>query len=71
MYLILSHTEAEKRNILQGEEMHLKGTSVYRWLAIKGDKLTALDVEDGNGLTDDEKKECVNELPEDFIKNWN
>jgi hypothetical protein len=30
-----------------------------------------IDVEDGNGLTDDEKKECVKELPEDFIKNWN
>jgi hypothetical protein len=71
MYLILSHTEAEKLNISQGKEVNLKGTSVYRWLAIKGDSKTALDVEDGEGLTDDEINKCVEVLPDNFISNWN
>jgi hypothetical protein len=71
MYLILSHKKAEERNLAQGEEMKLKGTSVYRWLAIKGDNKTALDVENGEDLTDDEKTQCVDELPINFIANWN
>ena len=38
---------------------------------IVGDELTAIDVEDGDGLTGEEALECVGELPVGFIKNWN
>ena len=71
MYLILGHEKAVQRNRLGGEEMHLKGTSKYRWANIVGDTQTALKVKDGEGLTENEKSECVNDLPPDFIKNYN
>jgi len=71
MYLILPTQEAKERNQEEAIKRNCKGYTVYWWHMIDGDNLTALDVEDGKGLTDDEKKECVKELPEDFIKNWN
>lgn len=71
MYLILSHTEAEKRNLEEAARLDIKGGSIYRWAMIVGDELTAIDVEDGDGLTGEEALECVGELPVGFIKNWN
>jgi len=71
MYLTLPHKEAEKRNRERGEAMELKGTSIYIWSVIVGDTLTAIDVEDGDGLTEDELKECTDKIPEDLITNWN
>jgi hypothetical protein len=71
MYLILSHTEAETRNLEEAKKLDIKGGSIYLWAMIVGDELTALDVEDGDGLTGQEALECVGELPVGFIKNWN
>lgn len=71
MYLILSHTEAETRNLEEAKKLDIKSGSIYLWAMIVGDELTALNVEDGDGLTGEEALECVGELPVGFIKNWN
>jgi len=71
MYLILSHTKATTRNLKAGQDINVKGTSTKRWAIIKGDKQTALNVENCDGLTDDEKSQCVDSLPVDFVLNWN
>jgi len=71
MYLTLPHKEAEKRNREAGEAMELKGTSIYIWSVIVGDTLTAIDVKDGDGLTEDEFSECAEDIPKDLVKNWN
>ena len=71
MYLILGHKEAETFNLQAGKDIGVKGTSTKRWAIIKGDKQTALNVENCDGLTDDEKSQCVDSLPVDFVLNWN
>ena len=68
MYLILTHKEAEERNIQGGNEIGLKGTrggsTFYRWEMIVMDNETALDVGNGNGLTSEELGQCVNDIDE-------
>ena len=71
MYLILTHNESEARNQQAGQELGVKGTSVYRWSVIVGDNKTALNVGGGDGLTEIELGNCVDSLPDDFVKNWN
>lgn len=67
MYLILPHLEAEQRNIDAGIEIGLKGTeggsTFYRWgMGIYDDELSYLDVGDGDGLTQEEIEQTVNEI---------
>ena len=71
MYLILPKEEALARNNQEAISRNCVSPTLYWWHMIEGVGQTALDVEDGKGLTDDEKKECVKELPVGFIKNWN
>jgi hypothetical protein len=71
MYLILPKEEALARNNQEAISRNCVSPTLYWWHMIVGDELTAIDVEDGDGLTGEEALECVGELPVGFIKNWN
>lgn len=67
MYLILENNEAKERNRNAGIEIGLKGeaggSTLYRWQMIGiNETTTALNVEDGDGLTEDELKKCVEKI---------
>lgn len=63
MYLILTDKEAEERNCEEACKRGCKTTKFW-WNAIKlKDGYTALDVGDGDGLSKDELKDCVDKLP--------
>jgi len=64
MFLIFQTYEAaDARNRKAITDLNWpKGTTVKRWQEIEVVNGWALDVMDGNGLTEDELAECVNEI---------
>lgn len=69
MYLILPTPQAEQRNHMEAVKRSCGMVTQYWWAMIAnttGD-LTALDVADGDGLTDEEMAACVDKLPADFL----
>jgi hypothetical protein len=66
MWLILSNTEAEKRNTLEATNHGCKGVTKYWWPFIVNGENTAINVGDGKYLNDTELSKCVSQLPEEF-----
>lgn len=67
MYLILTITAAVKRNSKEATKRGWKVPNAAIWNSYKNETMCALDVLDGEGLTDVELSECVNDLPIEFI----
>lgn len=67
MYLILPNKQATKRNQTEATKRGCRGNTNEWWNYYTADDLTALCVQDGDGLTDDELAQCVDELPDEFI----
>ena len=64
MYLIFTtYAEADARNRKAITDLNWpKGTTVKRWQEIEVANGWALDVMDGNGLTEDELALCLNDI---------
>ncbi len=68
MYLILEKIAAERRNLTAGIAIGLGrqgSTSRYRWAMATNEELTAINVGNGDGLTEQEVSCCIDELPEE------
>lgn len=60
MFLVLKTDEAEIRNRKEAINLGLNPPTLYKWKQIKiNENQTALDVRDGEGLTDAEIAQCV------------
>ena len=67
MYLILPNDQAHQRNQHEAAKRGCGTVTTEWWAYYTADDMTALDVQDGDGLTDDELAQCVDELPDEFI----
>lgn len=67
MYLILPTEQAKSRNKLEAQKRGCGQVTLKWWSEITADGETALNVGDGNGLTEVELTQTVNELPAKFI----
>ena len=66
MYLILPQAEAEERNRYAAFKSNMIWRDSKRWAETPFvDGRIALNVDDGDGLTDEEIALCVNELPKE------
>ncbi len=64
MYLILDKEKADERNRFEAFKRNAFWKNAKAWSEVYlEDGSIALDVGDGDGLTDEEKAQCVNELP--------
>lgn len=69
MYLILPAAEAHGRNNQEATKRGWKvpNAKYWSWQISVDETMCALDVGNGDGLTDDELVQCVETLPESFI----
>lgn len=67
MWLILENEEAKLRNCYEALKRKCDMvTTKAAWNYIEGKTHTALDVDEGDGLTEEELGACVDELPKGF-----
>lgn len=67
MYLILPTEQAEARNAQEAQNRNCGDVTTKWWSEVTIEGETALNVGDGNGLTELELTQTVNELPAKFI----
>jgi len=69
MHLILPTSEANARNSQEATKQGWNVPNAKYWSGVLNEdgSLCALNVLDGNGLTESELADCVNELPIDFL----
>ena len=71
MYLIITTEQAEQRNRQEATSRGCSGVTVKWWSEITIEGETALNVGDGEGLTEEELNQCVEELPVRFLPEEN